>query len=441
LGLLERYRGKYQVLEVDPQLLRYMRPSGKGTVDPDESDVLEDRLLLEAIHGAWRSTRTRANMRVVTADVLFARMLRTEGIPSLVLAVPPFPDNPVECIRFDAVAKTFVGAPLQYLLWDLSHTFSAVKLRDSKGKDRVSLEAYWPLKTPTDWEGERLKITRESDDVPAHPPKPVSFSTALIPEASFPLILRVAGVILEAPIAGADELLERMPAHKPTTDRIARMALEILLRAGFVQQEGQTLRPSDTLAALSEFIQSQALDDASRLWMSFPPYAALTTLLQGSAGIQASELPSILTGPLGGAPAKEACDRLARFPVYLGQAWTDGDLLRDGSARPAEEVAANEWRDIFEQTQQDGFCSIADLLPAFCKKLNQSPWASARQIRKLSEEGRFADLSFQPAAGKRPVTRDEVVGGSLVDVSTIPVPIDRIDIGGRPTFSVVRGSS
>ncbi len=60
LSLLERQRERYQILEVDPQLLRYVRPGGSAAGDHDQSDILEDRLLMEAIHAAIRATRSRA---------------------------------------------------------------------------------------------------------------------------------------------------------------------------------------------------------------------------------------------------------------------------------------------------------------------------------------------------------------------------------------------
>lgn len=59
LSFLERNQHRYQVLELDPSLLRYMRPAGKGGFDQDEGEVLEDRLLIEGVHSVLKSTRTR----------------------------------------------------------------------------------------------------------------------------------------------------------------------------------------------------------------------------------------------------------------------------------------------------------------------------------------------------------------------------------------------
>jgi hypothetical protein len=131
MGLLERYRNHYQVLELDPSLLRYMPPAGRGTVDPDEGDVLEDRLLIEGVHAIFSATRTRATQRVVTSDVLLARILHTEGIPTLFLAAPLLDDKAVSCIRYNPIARSFYGAPLSSLLWDLTHTFSSIRVAHS----------------------------------------------------------------------------------------------------------------------------------------------------------------------------------------------------------------------------------------------------------------------------------------------------------------------
>jgi hypothetical protein len=57
LGLLERYRTQYQVVELDPSLLRYVKPSGRGTADADDSDILEDRLLIEVRRRLPRTKR------------------------------------------------------------------------------------------------------------------------------------------------------------------------------------------------------------------------------------------------------------------------------------------------------------------------------------------------------------------------------------------------
>jgi hypothetical protein len=107
LGLLERYRDQYQVLELDPSLLRYMRPGGRGSVDPDESDVLEDRLLIEGVHTIFKSTRTRAVQRVVTSDVFLARVLHSEGIPTLFVSTRLLSDELVPCIHYDSIGKAF----------------------------------------------------------------------------------------------------------------------------------------------------------------------------------------------------------------------------------------------------------------------------------------------------------------------------------------------
>lgn len=60
LRLLARLRPNYQELPVAPALLRYVQQAGRASADPDPADVLEDRLLIEAIHAAIRPVRTHA---------------------------------------------------------------------------------------------------------------------------------------------------------------------------------------------------------------------------------------------------------------------------------------------------------------------------------------------------------------------------------------------
>lgn len=176
LCLLERCQERYQVLEIDPQLLRYVRPAGRGTVDSDEGDVLEDRLFIEAIHTVFRATRTRAEKRVVTSDVLLTRILRAEGIPTLFLQTPSLPHGRIQCIYYEAIARKFLGSPLIHLLWDLAHCLSRIQLLDSQQQVHVELEAYWPGKTAADWSRECLLIqtpTARQERPPEIPPPPV----------------------------------------------------------------------------------------------------------------------------------------------------------------------------------------------------------------------------------------------------------------------------
>jgi hypothetical protein len=94
LGFLRRHEDQYQVIEVEPQLLRYFAPHGGGS-DPDEGDVLEDRLFIEAVQSYFRTTRSRGERRVVTSDTFLTRVLAAEGVPVLSLGVPVCPVTPL----------------------------------------------------------------------------------------------------------------------------------------------------------------------------------------------------------------------------------------------------------------------------------------------------------------------------------------------------------
>ena len=59
LGLLERNKGRSQVVEIDASLLRYQRMSSQNGTDPDQGDVLEDRLIIEGVHNVLKSMRSR----------------------------------------------------------------------------------------------------------------------------------------------------------------------------------------------------------------------------------------------------------------------------------------------------------------------------------------------------------------------------------------------
>ena len=151
LGLLERYKSQYQVLELDPALLRYMRQ----TANTDDGNVLEDRLLLEGVHAVLKTTRTRAQQRVITSDVLLARMLEAEGVKCLYIPSPTLTEGPYDCLTFNTFSGKFCGSSLRCLLWDLAHVFSTVRL-SKKDRHYISLSAYWAMKSPDVWRHERL---------------------------------------------------------------------------------------------------------------------------------------------------------------------------------------------------------------------------------------------------------------------------------------------
>ena len=68
--------------------------------------------------------------------------------------------------------------------------------------------------------------------------------------------------------------------------------------------------------------------------------------------------------------------------------------------------------------------------------MRTSPWAAKRQIEKFVGARVLPDYSFQPAAGTKPITRDETITGTLDDATTVPVVIDRLYLGKRPVFTI-----
>ena len=406
LGLLERFRDKYQLLEMDPQLLRYVRPSGKASSDPDEGDVLEDRLLIEAIHTIFGSTRSRTEKRVVTSDILLARILHTEGLPTVYLQRPDIGDGPIPCLYYEPIAKAFFGSPLRNLIWDLAHSFGTIRLSDKTDTELLRLEAYWPGKTPHQWINESLKVAgplgrpdlSTGGDLSGIKGK---YSKAILPEAAFIQVLRLGGSLLEGKGTQVDPVNRIEERHRPT-ERIAPMAIEILIRAGFASLEGDLVTPTDNLKLLDDVLAVEDLDEANRLWTNFLPYNLYLSKLRVKGSLEISDLPLIFENDIGRRPTIEACERFARAPVVLGQAWTDKinnnkNIIRDGSARPQDNAAIESFSRIFEEKARDGLCPIIDLLSDFCRSLRISPWAACKQLQHLVEENLLQDYSFQPS--------------------------------------------
>jgi hypothetical protein len=472
LGLLERYRDQYQVLELDPSLLRYMRPAGRGTIDPDEGDVLEDRLLVEGIHAVFKSTRTRAMQRVVTSDTLLARVLRAEGIPTLFMPVPRLGDEPIRCIHYSPIARAFCGAPLSAVFWDLAHTFSEIRISIGNST-QFQLEAYWADKLAGDWQDELLSF-EVPEELPSAVPEPAPpapqperarttparaarsdraapqrratpptgpklppgvLSDAALPQASLPQILRLAGAVSEAP-ASLDDILGRIPQRERPIASTARRGFEILRRVGIITVDSAHIVATDKLAGLEVALRSEMLDEISATLTLFEPYRVTLQSLKERGQLARNEVEGILRRAINTTVGKEASERLLRFTILLGQGWVDGRLVLDGSQRPNSEEALRGLYVAFKRSSRHSLARVSDLLPAFCRDLHVSPWAAKKQIARLVADGQLRELSFQPAAGRKPLVREHVISGTLQHPELTPVAIDRILIGGRPVFTV-----
>jgi len=553
LGLLQRHRGRSQVVEIDHSLLRYLPPAAKDGADPDQSDVIEDRLIIEAIHGVLRTMRSRTARRVVTSDVNLARVLEAEGVQVLFVPTIILGDQPIDCIRYDALARGFCGAPLSSVLWEIAHAFGSVRL--AAGESPVAiLDCYWAGKTPAEWSSETLTCTFDvpalpegeapapenaeaggENDVaeaavdqgvaevagndPARPtdavapggvpsadrglsaaeprgveataeddvgivssdvgrtggvgtdgtplseamddrarPQPASRRrdpattpsnggraavgagaareqpiTAVLPRASFPQILRLLGILRRHGPQTADDAA-RHAGGGVTADTLRR-AFEILQRTGLSEQDGGRFRAIADSQIVDNALASDDLDAASAIMLRFAPYRTLADVLREAGRVRRSDVHGLLSERLGTVGSYEAY-RLPRFLTLLGQAWTDGDDVVYGGERPPDRDAGEFFASAFGATAAGGVAKVIDLLTRFCELSGMSPWAAKRQLERIVAERLLPEYRFEPSAGGKPVTRDEVLAGTLDAVVIRPVIIDRLHLGERPVFVV-----
>lgn len=481
LSFLERNQHRYQVLELDPSLLRYMRTAGKGGFDQDEGEVLEDRLLIEGVHSVLRSTRTRAKQVVVTSDVLLSRVLGAEGISNICLPTSRLGADAISSFRYDAWAGSFMGASLRGLLWDLAHTFGTVRI-DTRAHSSLSASCYWPGKLPQDWLSELLDI-QEVGDAEAEPkgadqvtPAPEgktgsrsepavkhqkrrekeapvedvsaaaretgsdqsTFSNAAIPQSSLPLALRIAGALYEAGQLTFAGLTEKLGSGgtRPN-DGNTRRSLEVIRRAELIEFDGETIRAKPELDAVESNLRRGELDHISHQFERFAPYRVVREHLREHGELARERVRSLLSEALGADVAQEASIRLVRYHVLLGQCWTDGAGWQDGSARPDGPEFLRQFEAAYEGAARDNIAQIADFLPTLCRSARMSPWGASRAVqeyaRVLSEK-----FTFGYAVGGKPTGVDAVISGSLLELEEVPVPMDRFEIGGRPVFTLER---
>lgn len=542
LGLIERNRGRMQVVEIDPSLLRYQKMASGNGSDPDQSDVLEDRLIIEGIHGILRSMRSRTARRVVTSDVNIARVLAAEGVDTLFVPTIALGTRTIDCLRYDPLMRGFAGAPIEALLWEFAHAFGAVRLVRA-GVPVARTDCYWAGKSPADWKAERLicdfpslapvplsggghgsvevaegtqpapadtvaaaarQVDRGPDvpddiqpanpdtaqavaphtdqdrgsadsagaapadsDVassdgeaqvngatgeqtgvartgrpPAKQPRPKAAgkggerkppATTALPRASFPQALRLLGAVRRIGSGTIEDAL-RASGESITVDT-ARRGLEILRRANLVALDGGSVRATPDAELVSSLLRQGDLDGMSAVFERFEPYRAFLDAVRENGKIGRGAVVDALQRRIGPVGTYEA-ERLPRFHILLGQVWTDGDRYVDGSRRPTDRDATDVFSAAFEQTSSVNLAQVLDLLPRFSTLTHQSPWAAKRQIERLIAERLLPDYRFQPAAGGRPVARDEVLVGPLESPSTQPVIIDRLQLGERPVFTV-----
>jgi hypothetical protein len=482
LGLLERNKGRCQVVEIDPSLLRYQKMASSSGTDPDQGDVLEDRLIIEAIHGVLRSMRSRTARRVVTSDVNIARVLSAEGIETLFIPNISLGSAPVECLRYEPLARGFVGAPLRALAWELAHAFGTVRL--TRGSDyTATLECYWPAKTPSEWATETLRcsfsqgsvtgsdvappaatlvaavepapqsasdfseeqrgsasgaqpeVTRSRKTTTRQPPRKLTTAAAPtpIPRATLPQMLRMLGGARRIG-GGTVEAITNAGGEPLTIDK-AKRPLEILRRIGLLDQRDTIYRPTADVGTVDAALAAGDLDALSAVLERFTAYRLFLQALRDRGSVRRDAIVSLVQELVGKAGVEES-ERLPRFHILLGQAWTNGDSVMDGSNRPTDRDAADAFEQAFSEVSSVGIAKVIDLLPRFCELSRMTPWAAKQRIEKFVAARALPDYSFQPAAGAKPITRDEVIAGSLDKVRTEPVVIDRFYLGERPVLTV-----
>jgi hypothetical protein len=250
-------------------------------------------------------------------------------------------------------------------------------------------------------------------------------------------VLRLGGALLSAP--STLEELSRSPSFSAQGSiREVEGAAEVLLGSGLAVWQGPQLLATELLKGLDEALGRGDLDSVSTLLAKYRPYGVLLEELETHRVVERKFLDDVLQGFTGNAAA---FDQLIRFPVLLGQTWTQAgdDVLRDGSKRPSPEAFAEVFRAVFASVEKQGLVSVAELIPLLCAECSMSPWAVRRMLMDEVDVTRMLpEFDFEPAAAVR---RTGVVGEVVVGSLSKPM-VARLSatfvIGGKPVLAVVR---
>jgi hypothetical protein len=261
-----------------------------------------------------------------------------------------------------------------------------------------------------------------------------SLSNAFLPQASLSQIMRFAGCVLGAQPGDIEDVRSR---YGDTDIGSARRALEILRRVDLIEYSQGVIQDAGGLTKLNEALAEGDLDFIDRVFQKFEPYRIVRVSLGERGTLAKTQIEAILRATEGREVGKEASIRLGKYLVLLGQAWTDrsADLI-DGSMRPDRNAFVAEFQKAYEKYAHDALAKVSDVLPTLCRELRISPWAAKRIWEALSSDQRLSGYKMQPAAGGKPVSHDRVLGGSLQHPIEIAVPVDRIELGGRPVFTI-----
>jgi hypothetical protein len=445
LELLERCGERYQILGVQPELLR--------------ANVIEDRLFVEAVHEVFRSTRSRAQKRFITSDVTFARILHAEAIPTIFLETPVLKDQQeLDSIRFDFVAKRFIGCSLREFFECLVSTFSSVRIRTEPQGDLIRIDSYWPGKGLEHWiyrdfmchvlncDFFETNSPSPPNVVSVHPQGELTdvtvskehsfhFSTLAAPNISLMPVLTLLGIVLQKP-AGSKTAIAALTKKDEISSVAANSAAEVLLQASFIDKEGDQIIALSSASEFATVFESGDLDRISALFRQFNPYAVVLDYL-AEYGSLPDELNDELKNRMGRI-SLYAYRNLRPYAIYFGQAWTDSAITMDGSRRPPRALIVEQFPKVFDSQQTAQLASLESIILGISRELRSAPWWIRNEVQALTELGSFPDFRFDPASGGKPKTRDRVVSGTLSNPILSPVVVDRLLLNGRPVFTVVR---
>lgn len=456
LSMLDICAKNYQVLEVPPELLRYVRPSSGKTGEQDETDVLEDRLLIEAVHKILRSTRSRSEKVVVTADVMLSRILYSEAIPFLSALVPTIQNyQTFSSVRFDPLSKCFKGSPLARFLWIFLQTFSEVRLTSENGEDRIRLNLYWPGKTFDQWRihsfGFNKTVVESPETVnrfdvnstiiaaevakadPVATTTHFNFSNLAAPNISMLPILQLAAVISEG-AQTYEALIEITQKRFAFSQSQLENAGGFLLKAHLMSIDNEMIVPTNALAAFDNYVNEADLDNLSNLLLqNFPPYRILFEHLKHRGSLPTEMDPAIKDRWHDA--SKVAYRNLRQFLVYLGQAFMINRQIVDGSARPSDE----EFRsDILEVFADSDFFEVGGLIQQLSTKRMMSPWAVKRQLERMISSAQLNMFRFDSATPSEFLLGDKIVSGPASNPSLESLNLSAISVGGKPIYTVAR---
>jgi hypothetical protein len=220
-----------------------------------------------------------------------------------------------------------------------------------------------------------------------------------------------------------------------TTSDTVRRAANLLVTLRLLSENQKEFNATEDAALVDKMLRVGDLDAFSSILARLEPYAAFLAELRERQQIPKIEFAQVVRSRFPSAGTYEA-ERLPRYLTLTGQAWSDGEFLRDGSVRLTDRDATEVFQTAYARTATEGLAKVILLLPEFCRIGHISPWAAKRQIERLVGERLLPQYSFEPSAGGKPVTRDEVLVGGLTTVTPEPVAIDRLHLGERPVFTV-----